>query len=179
MKNRQSVAKGNELGTKKTIYESALTLFAEKGFHAVSMRDTSSLAGCNVSAISYHFGSKEELYQHCLYQNWEGTEYILEQSLQDVSSYNEFCDKVRFIIFHAIESIVHNPKKSQLVIREMHDFSKPLQEGRLGGFNKATRMLEDFIKLAQSKGIVKLGLDPEFASSFILGLVSFKELVSF
>ena len=39
----------------------ASRLFAERGFEAVSLRDITRKAGANVAAVSYHFGSKEEL----------------------------------------------------------------------------------------------------------------------
>jgi len=37
-------------------------LFAEAGFVATSVRDLTARAACNVAAISYYFGSKENLY---------------------------------------------------------------------------------------------------------------------
>lgn len=165
---RERDNKKAKTSVKESIHEAALTLFAERGFHAVSLRDISSLVGCNVSAINYHFTSKEELYKTCLYQNWNSFIYIVEQSLHDVSSYNEFCDKIRLVIYQAVDSIVDNPRKSQLVIREMYDFSKPMKNGRLLGFTKTTSLLANFIKLAQDKGIIKKILEPHFAASFIL-----------
>ncbi len=37
-------------------------LFAEKGFSGTTIREITSKAGCNVSAVNYYFGSKKELY---------------------------------------------------------------------------------------------------------------------
>lgn len=171
--------RNSEAKIKEMIYEAALTLFAEKGFHAVSMRDISALAECNVSAINYHFGSKEELYKECLYQeDWHSLIYIVEQSVQNVSSYGEFCDKIRFIVFQAIDSIINHPRKSQLIVREISDFSSSVERSRLSEFNKATVLLTNFIKLAQKKEIIKISLDPHFAARFILTSSFFQGVTS-
>lgn len=50
-----------EVGPKRKLVEAAEKLFAEKGFEAVSVRDITQLAGTNVAAVNYHFGSREGL----------------------------------------------------------------------------------------------------------------------
>ena len=47
--------------TKDKILDAAETLFADKGLDATSMRDITRLAGVNLAAINYHFGSKNGL----------------------------------------------------------------------------------------------------------------------
>jgi len=44
------------------LLESAVVLFAEKGFAAASVRDICSEADANIAAINYYFGSKDRLY---------------------------------------------------------------------------------------------------------------------
>lgn len=44
------------------ILEAAQKLFAEKGLDATSVRDITAAAECNVAAVNYHFGGKENLY---------------------------------------------------------------------------------------------------------------------
>lgn len=48
-------------GTKDALIKAALTLFADKGFDRVSLRDITGLAGANVASVKYHFGSRENL----------------------------------------------------------------------------------------------------------------------
>lgn len=47
--------------TKKALLEAACALFAEKGFEQVSVREITGLAGANVAAVKYHFGSRDGL----------------------------------------------------------------------------------------------------------------------
>jgi len=48
--------------THERILDAAQMLFAEKGFDATSVRDITTNAGCNVAAVNYHFGGKDNLY---------------------------------------------------------------------------------------------------------------------
>jgi AcrR family transcriptional regulator len=51
---------GNE--TRERLLAAAVKLFARKGFEATPVRDITAEAGCNVAAVNYHFGSKDNLY---------------------------------------------------------------------------------------------------------------------
>jgi AcrR family transcriptional regulator len=49
--------------TKEQIITVAERLFAERGFSGTTLRNVVSEAGVNLAAVSYHFGSKEELFR--------------------------------------------------------------------------------------------------------------------
>ena len=48
--------------THERILTAAQKLFAERGLDATSVRDITTEARCNVAAVNYHFGGKENLY---------------------------------------------------------------------------------------------------------------------
>ncbi len=52
--------------TRQRILDCAEELFADAGFHATSVRDIATLAGCQFALIGYHFGAKSELLDHVL-----------------------------------------------------------------------------------------------------------------
>lgn len=52
--------------TKRRLVDAASSLFAERGFHATTMRDIASRAEVNVAAANYHYGSKRDLYLEVL-----------------------------------------------------------------------------------------------------------------
>jgi AcrR family transcriptional regulator len=52
--------------TKARVLSAATALFAERGFHATTVRDIATRAGVNVAAGHYHFGSKKALYLEVL-----------------------------------------------------------------------------------------------------------------
>jgi AcrR family transcriptional regulator len=49
--------------TRQRILEVARTLFAREGFDGTSIRDVTGRAGVNLGAVTYHFGSKQALYE--------------------------------------------------------------------------------------------------------------------
>ena len=57
-----------KVDAKKRLLKFAIKEFAEKGFDGASTREIVKLAGANISAISYYFGSKEGLYTEILNQ---------------------------------------------------------------------------------------------------------------
>ena len=48
--------------TKNRLLDAADALFCEKGFDGVSVRELTAAAGCNVAAVNYYFGGKDNLY---------------------------------------------------------------------------------------------------------------------
>jgi AcrR family transcriptional regulator len=56
---------GNELekSVQDRLLDAAEKLFCERGFAATSVRDLTAEAGCNIAAVNYHFGGKDQLYQ--------------------------------------------------------------------------------------------------------------------
>lgn len=52
--------------TKKKILKASLRLFSEYGFNGTSTRMIANEAGVNLSAISFHFQNKENLYNECI-----------------------------------------------------------------------------------------------------------------
>ncbi|MEI7899697.1 MAG: TetR family transcriptional regulator [bacterium] len=54
--------------TRARLLDAAEALFADKGYHAVSMRSIAQHAKVNLAAAGYHFGSKERLFIEALIQ---------------------------------------------------------------------------------------------------------------
>jgi AcrR family transcriptional regulator len=52
--------------TRNRLLDAAEALFADRGYHAVSMRDIARRARVNLAAAGYHYGSKENLFVEAL-----------------------------------------------------------------------------------------------------------------
>ncbi len=52
--------------TRERLLDAAEALFADRGYHAVSMRDIAGRARVNLAAAGYHYGSKENLFVEAL-----------------------------------------------------------------------------------------------------------------
>ena len=56
--------------TRERILDQAEILFAQKGYQAVSVREITTAARCNLAAVNYHFGNKENLYLEVFRARW-------------------------------------------------------------------------------------------------------------
>lgn len=54
--------------TRAALLQAATSVFAAQGYDLARVREIAELAGANVAAISYHFGSKQALYSEVLRQ---------------------------------------------------------------------------------------------------------------
>lgn len=63
---RKAAREPSETGTDSRILDSAITLFAERGFSEVTVREIAEHAGANPAAISYYFGAKEQLIKQAI-----------------------------------------------------------------------------------------------------------------
>lgn len=55
---------------KDRILDTAEALFAENGYYAVSVRQITTEARCNLAAVNYHFGNKKNLYLEVFRSRW-------------------------------------------------------------------------------------------------------------
>ncbi len=53
---------GYEKPVQDRLLDAAEQLFSEHGFDGTSVRDIAAAAGCNIAAVNYYFGSKDNLY---------------------------------------------------------------------------------------------------------------------
>lgn len=65
--------------TRAKIIEAAGQLFAEKGFNGVTVRDIVKKAGTHLSALNYHFKTKEALYREVLLEACKIVSISLEE----------------------------------------------------------------------------------------------------
>ena len=74
--------------TKERLLNEAEALFAQKGYDAVSVRELTAAAKCNMGAINYHFKGKKNLYLEVFRSRWVPRELSmynrLKRSLADL-----------------------------------------------------------------------------------------------
>ncbi|MCP4181013.1 MAG: TetR/AcrR family transcriptional regulator [bacterium] len=114
------MTKHEKLSTKDKLLQVAIDEFAEYGYDGVSTRSLASKAGVNNYAISYHFGSKRDLYTTCMVSLIEQYEtdckhitdevnFALENNL-DTTVWASLLKK--FILFH-IKLFISNKTRSR------------------------------------------------------------------
>ena len=131
------------VGTKKSIFDSAIRLFTLKGYENVSINDIADAAGISQSAVYNHFDSKQEIldtiygfYNHHWILNRPKTDY-LETLLNSESSPAEIITKGFIYIF------------DERIVEQMSDVVRIILQ-RVSTDSKATGL---FQKLLLEEGI--------------------------
>ena len=160
-----------EKDTRTKLIELATELFATKGFSAVSVRDLTSAIGVNVSAVSYHFDSKEGLYQTIL-QEQLGP---IQRALQTVQS-NTAMPPISRLISYAdqIAQIhTHRPYLARFLINEV---TNPTEYGGPIVENYILQMY-GFMAAAIQEGIVngdlRADLNVAYTALSLSGMINF------
>jgi AcrR family transcriptional regulator len=87
-KNMDFQAKNSDIphGATDRLLDAAEKLFCERGFDGTSVRDLTNEAGCNVAAVNYHFGNKENLYKQMFQRHLERVFDFHKQNIKKVMS---------------------------------------------------------------------------------------------
>jgi AcrR family transcriptional regulator len=72
----------SRLDRKADILLAAEKLFAQNGYHAVSIRDIAQEAGVPLALVGYHYGPKQELF-HAIFAHWNST---IKERLQELKT---------------------------------------------------------------------------------------------
>ena len=160
-----------EHNTRSKLIEIATTLFATKGFAAVSVRELTVAAQVNVSAISYYFNGKEGLYQAVLEEQFSP----LLQALQIARSNSSFSPIERLTFYADQISDIHAQRPflacfmSSEVINAT-DYGGPIIEKHLS-------QLYQFMQTALKEGIVngnfRADLNVDFTAVSLAGILNF------
>jgi AcrR family transcriptional regulator len=96
-----------------SMMQAAVQVFAEKGYHAATVRDIVSMADVAVGTFYFYFPDKESLFTHL----YEETADFLIQTLQQASyGRNEWPQQVQAIIQAYVNLAIYEPAIIQLLL---------------------------------------------------------------
>ncbi len=154
----------NEQTARMDILDNARTLFAKKGYEAVSVREIAKESGQNISMISYYFGSKEGLYKQILSDHMQAiggqvNKLFSGNSGKELTAKIFRADlKALVTIFISMKTI--NPEMVALMQRERVNglpFARDLHEQTIGPI---VQQVVEVFREAQKKKIIRSNFDP-------------------
>ncbi|MCF8128369.1 MAG: CerR family C-terminal domain-containing protein [Deltaproteobacteria bacterium] len=113
-----------DIAKERILYE-AEALFAERGFYAVTVREITRAARCNLAAVNYYFGNKQNLYMEVFRCLWKPrAKRVLARFEKLLEAQRE--GSLKGIVHAIAEAFIKGPlseeerlRHSQLMIREM------------------------------------------------------------
>jgi len=142
-----------ERATRERLLEAARELFAHHGYDGTSVRAITAAAEANLGAITYHFGSKEELYFAVLDSAWEPT---LDNIEGETTAFEAPVDRLEAAVRALFANIGRHPEIAPIMLREISRpgaLARPIQKSvrRLFAF------LSSLIEAGQADGTVVSG----------------------
>ncbi|MDG2175027.1 MAG: TetR/AcrR family transcriptional regulator [Gammaproteobacteria bacterium] len=107
------IGQSNEQNTKRLILEKAVTLFSQKGFKGVSMRELSTAAGVTPAALYYYFPNKKVLHEATVVYAYGDREKPAVENLQEPEL--EPIEILEGFVFRLCERFGNDPDFRRLV----------------------------------------------------------------
>jgi AcrR family transcriptional regulator len=119
--------------TKERLLDEAEALFAQKGYDAVSVREITNAARCNLASVNYHFGNKKNLYLEVFRARWIPRARRLQESFRKSLAAEEAATPKA--VAHALaEAFLVGPmsdeerfRHHQLMVRELGQSTEALE----------------------------------------------------
>jgi AcrR family transcriptional regulator len=163
------MSQNRPVGTRQSVVEAATALFCEHGYGGASVREICSRAGVSANAITYHFGSKQQLHRHIL-DNLASLqlEHAKNVLSADPKSRQEFVIRVELFFEQLLD--VYLEKRETLIIL-FHEFERLLPHangGVIGEMLKTSFAIAQFISRAKELGFVRADVDPDIVAGLLM-----------
>ena len=140
-------------GTADTLVDVARRLFAELGYEGTSVRAITAEARANLGAITYHFGSKRELYDRVV---GSVVAPLAERVEAVVRGSGPVLDRVEAVVRTYFTYLAENPDMPRLMMQEL--VLGGLPSAAVGGpLSRVHRALSGLIVEGQASGEVRSG----------------------
>ena len=152
------------------IIESALTLFAEKGFEGASVRDIAEKASVNVAMVNYYFGTKEKLFENIIEYKVGATHGILDEIYKN--SQTTYIEKIEAVIDVYIEKlfrhrIFHRLMQQEMILNQRENLQNFIVKNILPNATIVKNIIEGGIKNGEFKKV-----DPQLTIATINGTIN-------
>jgi AcrR family transcriptional regulator len=142
-------------GTAAALVAAGREIFSERGFDGASVREITRRAGANLAAVTYHFGSKQGLYDACL----ESALAPLREALGAAAeSRGDALDRIQALVRVFFAHMLSPGPLSGLVLHALAA-GPPLPDAALRTVRFNVGTLRDLIVEGQREGSVRDG-DP-------------------
>jgi AcrR family transcriptional regulator len=136
------------------IIDTALTLFAEKGFEGTSIRDIAEKAAVNVAMVNYYFGTKEKLFEQIVEYKSAATRGLLDEILKNENITH--IQKIEAVIDSYIEKLFTHRMFHRLIQQELIlNQREALQDSIVNNFIPNANIVRNIIESGIKKGDFK------------------------
>ena len=155
--------------TRQSILDAAVSEFWAHGYKGASVRDICEQAGASSNAITYHFGSKEKLYQEILDRF---AAVLIEQAQTALSgelrSQEEFEIRLEMFLAQLLETYLENRETVLIALREFEQLLPGSDDSAIRELVEINHSLSRFVQKAKDQGFVSEDIDTGIVAGTLL-----------
>lgn len=155
---------------KEHIIDTAVELFAEKGFEGSSIRELAQRAGVNLAMVNYYFGSKDKLFEAIV----EHKARFMRGKLDEIAADNTMdpLQKMDAVVESYVNKIISSPSFHRLLYQELLVNDRPeLNNAIIRIFSKNTHTIRDIIEQGIRKKQFRK-VDPQLTMATLMGTIN-------
>lgn len=151
----------------QAIFEAALKIIKQKGFHKARMSDIAKEAGISYGLVYHYFKNKEDLFDAIINRWWDG----LFSLMADISKGDKYDvhKKLRRIIYYFLDTYQSNHELVNIFITEISRSTTNLTSNRLERFKKFMSLTEAVMTEGQEKEILRADFKARYLTYIFLG----------
>ena len=156
-----------QLRTEKqaVIFDAALKVFRQKGFHKARVADIAMEAGISYGLVYHYYHNKEGLFNTILNQWWADLYQLLEETQKGGDDLQR---QLRKIILYFLDTYQNKPDLIHIFINEISRSSSNLKT-RLEYFKKFMAITEGIMSGGQKTGILRQDIEAHYLTYIFLG----------
>jgi len=153
---------------RESIINSAIKVFATKGFENARISDIASEAGTAYGLVYHYFDSKEDLLKKIIEEKWT----LFLKSIKEIDERERgFREKITKITALLLETYRKFPELMRVLVAEYSRSPRLIKEGMKEPFMKVIKALERIVKKGQMAEEVRKDISPMVASLMYMGVI--------
>jgi TetR/AcrR family transcriptional regulator, fatty acid metabolism regulator protein len=153
---------------RRVILDAAVRVFARQGFHTCRVSDIADEAGVAYGLVYHYFSSKEEILDTLFLERWD----IMLAAIADADrSERSAREKLYAVAAFIIDSYRHDPELMKVIIVEVTRAANTFGLTHLAKIREAYAGIAAIVSSAQSDGVFRAEITPEFAAQAFYGSV--------
>jgi AcrR family transcriptional regulator len=153
---------------RRVILDAAVRVFANQGFHTCRVSDIADEAGVAYGLVYHYFSSKEEILDTLFLERWD---VMLAAIAETDASERSPRDKLYAVAAFIIDSYRHDPELMKVIIVEVTRAANTFGLTHLDKIREAYAGIAGIVAHAQSAGLFRGEITPEFAAQAFYGSV--------
>ncbi|OIP42194.1 MAG: hypothetical protein AUK47_04905 [Deltaproteobacteria bacterium CG2_30_63_29] len=153
-------------GKRERILESALRVFARKGFYNAKVSEIASMAGIADGTIYLYFKSKDDLLISLFEDRMD---WLIRRLSTELEKCDDIIEKLHRYVFIHLSLALEYPEVAEFITVELRQSAKFVREYANPKFNEYLKILRNLIASGQEEGRLRDDLEPRLVSRAIFG----------